>query len=325
MTETYKNLFRYIAGNDLKKTRAYAQVILKGSKSARDAAFCENILRKMEEQDQQGVEIPFNLKTIIRTSCSPFEFNSDRYFLTEREKTVIEHIRKMYSVSGRLSELGIRYTNAVLLHGVSGTGKTTFAQYVAKSLGLPFFYVSITQLIDCYLGKTGQNLESVFEFANSMPCVLVLDEIDQIGSRRLDDGGTSGEMKRVLITILQNLDRLPNDVILIAATNRPDVLDEALVRRFAVRHEVTRLSFAESVRFTTDYMSKTGLGWTGSVTTFLHQLGGENAEPDGMTPALITQRLNEKIAEALYTGEPDPTVWLNKSEEGENNGQAQET
>lgn len=308
MNENYRNLFRAISANDLPKTRAYAQVILRTNSTAKDAQFCENILQKMDDQDKAGPEIPYNLKGVIRTSSSPFGFHADRYYLSPREKTVIEHIKKMYQVSGRLAELGIRYTNAVLLHGESGTGKTTFAQYAAILLGLPFFYVSITQLIDSYMGKTGQNLENVFEFANSQPCVLVLDEIDQIGSKRRDDGGVSGEIKRVLITILQNMDRLPNHVVLVAATNRPDSLDDALVRRFAVKHEITRLNLEESEAFVSRYMSSLGLGWAGSVRTFLLSLG---ADKWNYTPAELSQRLNEKIAEAIYTGEQDPTIYLN--------------
>lgn len=304
MNNAIQTLLHYVAENDLTKARQATKLILQSSKTQKDQAFCEKLLRKMGEQDAKGFEVPYNLKSIIRTNSTAYEFHEDRYFLSERDKQILDHIKRMYAVGELMGSLGLHYNNAVMLYGASGTGKTTFAQYVAKALDLPFLYVSITGLIDQYLGKTGQNMELVFQFASSLPCVLVLDEIDQIATKRHDDSGTSGEMKRVLIAIMQNLDRLPNNVILIAATNRPNAIDEALMRRFPVKHEIKPLREEEAVCFVSKYLSQVGLDWNGEILPFLcfdvqkRQAG--DIDCGTYTPAAITDSLNEKIAAALF-------------------------
>ena len=315
MNDTMRTLLHYVVEGDMKKSRDVAKLILQTNKTAKDQQMCEKLLAKMEEQDAKGVQIPYNLQAIIQQSVSPYGFQSDRYYLTEREKQLLSHIKRMYSAGTIMAAKGIHYTNAVLLHGVSGTGKTTFAQYVADALNLPFFYVSITQLVNSYMGKTGQNLELVFQFASTMPCVLVLDEIDQIGTKRGLDGGVDGEMKRVLISVMQNLDRLPNNVILIAATNRPDVIDSALKRRFPVKHEVRALTDTEACAFTNMYLSRVGLDWKGELMAFLsfdvYSKQDEYVPSGEYTPAAITDSLNEKIAQAIEKDPENPIVILN--------------
>lgn len=324
MNDAYRTLLTYISNNDLTRARDVAKVILRGSTTAKDKDFCEKLLKKMGEQDEKGLEIPYNLKSIIQTKCTAYEFSTDRYFLSEREEAVLAHIRRMYAAGARLEKIGIHYTNAVLLHGLSGTGKTTFAQYVAKDLGLPFLYVSITQMMDSLMGKTGQNMDRVFEFASSIPCVLVLDEIDQIGTKRGEEGGISGEMKRVLISILQSLDKLPNNVVLIAATNRPDALDEALVRRFPLKHKVEPLNAEESCRFVEKYLNSTELQWVGNVSNFLKDItvsAGSVNQSEAYTPAVITDCLNELLAREFENcGSDDVVVHL-----GDQKGGAQAT
>ena len=297
MNDTIRTMLHYIAENDMAKTRAVAKVLLQSNKTQKDQEFCEKLLKRMDAQEAKGVEIPYNLKSIIRTESTPYGFEIDRYYLTGREKTILLKLKQMYAVGEKMASMNIHYSNAVMLYGKSGTGKTTFAQYVAKRLDLPFFYVSITQLIDSYMGKTGQNMENVFQFASTLPCVLVLDEIDQVATRRKEDGGVSGELKRVL-------DRLPNNVVLIAATNRPETIDEALMRRFPIKHCVQPLDEIEATDFIYKYLTQIGIEWKGQVAQFLkNEVGPRQAkdiEKGFYVPAVIADCLNERIARTLY-------------------------
>ena len=91
------------------------------------------------------------------------------------------------------------------------------AKYIAYRAGIPYVYVRFSGLINSQLGKTQENLNRIFTYAKQKPCVLCIDEIDTIAMRR---GQTDvGEMNRVVISLMQELDQLPNDMIVVATTN----------------------------------------------------------------------------------------------------------
>jgi ATP-dependent 26S proteasome regulatory subunit len=136
-------------------------------------------------------------------------------------------------------EYGIPYMNSTLIYGIPGTGKTEFARYVAFKLGLPYAYLNFTYLIEAYMGKTAQNLQRVFDYCKGQKCVLMLDEIDCIGLERGHDTGADGELGRTTIALMQALDGFIDGQVVIAATNRCDRLDKALLRRFQRQVEFT--------------------------------------------------------------------------------------
>ncbi|MBO6243311.1 MAG: AAA family ATPase, partial [Clostridia bacterium] len=152
----------------------------------------------------------------------------------------------------KLSEMGIRYLNSTLLYGESGTGKTTFGKYVAYKLGLPFAYLNFSQCISSYLGATSKNIEKVFDYVAKQKCVLMLDEVDAIGIKRGKED--LGEMSRIVIGLMQSFDLLENDIIVIGATNRKDMIDEALIRRFSIKHEVKVLNNNNAYRLITNFL-----------------------------------------------------------------------
>lgn len=146
----------------------------------------------------------------------------------------------MSVVSQKLMELQVPYKNATLLYGPPGTGKTMFARYIAYKKGLPFCYLNFSKAVDSYMGATSRNIAKAFTYAASNPCVFLLDEVDAISCNRSKgmSDGASKEIGRVTITLMQELDRLPNDVIVLGATNRLDILDEAFISRFPVKKEM---------------------------------------------------------------------------------------
>ena len=162
------------------------------------------------------------------------EIELDDVILSPDLKRALNSLVEGHRQSDRLPD-GIRPASRALMSGPPGCGKTMTAKAVARSLGLRLAYVRLDTVISMYMGKTGSNIGSVFDYAYRMGCVLFLDEFDAIArDRHLDD---NGEAKRILSTILQCMDNLGRDTVVIAATNMPEAIDPAVVRRFDLHLE----------------------------------------------------------------------------------------
>lgn len=176
-------------------------------------------------------ELPPNLKGLINMR-DVSDFREERYYLGKQQKDIFEQIVRGVRVTTKMLEYGIPYANSTLIYGIPGTGKTEFARYIAYKLGLPYAYLNFSYLIESYMGKTAQNLQRVFDYCKGQKCVLMLDEIDCIGLERGHDTGVDGELGRTTIALMQALDGLIDGQVVIAATNRCDRMDKALLRRF---------------------------------------------------------------------------------------------
>jgi MoxR-like ATPase len=133
---------------------------------------------------------------------------------------------------------GIKPPTSLLLTGAPGVGKTHTVRHLAASLRLPLLLLDLSTAISSYLGKTGQNLRTVLDYARSQPCVLFLDEFDAIAKKR-DDPSDLGELKRMVNVLLKELETWPSHGIIAAATNHPELLDKAIWRRFDQVVEIT--------------------------------------------------------------------------------------
>ena len=130
-----------------------------------------------------------------------------------------------------LHAAGIALPPRLLMYGPPGCGKTLAARCIASRLALPLLTVRCDTLVSSLLGQTGRNLRLVFDHAAERPCVLFLDEFDALGKAR-SHASEVGELQRVVIALLQNLDALSPETIVVAATNHDDLLDPAVWRRF---------------------------------------------------------------------------------------------
>lgn len=139
--------------------------------------------------------------------------------------------------SGELIAEGFQPPGTVLLTGAPGTGKTMLARHMARKLSLPIATLDLATSISSFLGKTGFNLKKVLDFSRSRPCVLLLDEFDAIAKKR-DDSSDLGELKRIVNVLLKELEQWPMSSVLIAATNHPELLDRAILRRFDLVLEI---------------------------------------------------------------------------------------
>ena len=129
--------------------------------------------------------------------------------------------------------------NRVLLAGPPGNGKTTLAEALADALEVALLVVRYEAVIGSYLGETAQRISKVFEHARSRQCVLLFDEFDAVGKER-GDAHETGEIKRVVSSLLLQIDALPSYVVVVGASNHPELLDRAAWRRFQIRLELER-------------------------------------------------------------------------------------
>ena len=150
---------------------------------------------------------------------SPEVWHQLKDFLLERE--LLE----------RFLEEDIVPPNSILLSGKPGVGKTYITKWLSFKLNLPIVTVDLATSISSYLGRSGQNIKSIFDYAKSQNVILFLDELDAIAKRR-DDMGDLGELKRLVNVLLKELEECPVTCVIVGATNHPEILDKAIWRRF---------------------------------------------------------------------------------------------
>ena len=129
---------------------------------------------------------------------------------------------------------GLDARHRLLLVGPPGNGKTSVAEAIAEALAVPFLVVRYEALIASFLGETASRLKKVFDYARTARCVLFFDEFDAIGKERGDVHET-GEIKRVVASLLMQMDSLPSHSVVVAASNHSELLDRATWRRFQLR------------------------------------------------------------------------------------------
>jgi SpoVK/Ycf46/Vps4 family AAA+-type ATPase len=144
---------------------------------------------------------------------------------------LMDRLIRDFQNSEVLKAQGVRPHHHILFCGPSGCGKTVTAEAIAGELQVPLLDVSLNSVLSSQLGETAANLEAVFDYARTKRFVVLFDEFDAIGRSR-DDIGERGEIKRVLNSFVQELDRFEGDSLVIAATNFEQGLDRALWRRF---------------------------------------------------------------------------------------------
>ena len=152
----------------------------------------------------------------------------------EEEKEELAEIVEFLKSPKKFSSLGARIPSGVLLVGPPGTGKTLFAKAVAGEAGVPFFSVSGSDFVEMYVGVGAKRVRDLFDMAKkNQPCIIFIDEIDAVGRRRgAGLGGGHDEREQTLNQILVQMDGFETDegIIVMAATNRADILDPALLR-----------------------------------------------------------------------------------------------
>lgn len=256
-----QNIIKSIAESNISDARKWSVLALEADTTQKNKWFVNKYKSILTSEGANMIELPGNLKDIMVCEDVSLSFKEGRYYLTDKEKRIASEIFKMSQVSQKLMEMQIPYKNATLLYGPPGTGKTMFGKYIAYKMHLPFCYLNISRVVDSYMGATSRNISQAFTYASANPCVFMLDEVDSISCNRSSSGNGSAdkEMSRITITLMQEFDKITNDVVVIAATNRLDILDTAFVSRCSSKYEMVPFTKDESRAMIYQFLGDIGM------------------------------------------------------------------
>jgi len=232
------------SSGDRRKAVSYASLLADKLENAGEAKAALRLRRILAKKSSDG--------TVVMNERVPVDSESrlslaDEVFVSPDEAIVFfdqeimmqaEEFIAHVEASDRLLAAGIELSPSLLVFGPPGCGKSELAKYIAARLALPLITARIDTLVSSFLGSTSKNLRLLFDHVAARPCVLFLDEFDAIAKLR-DDRQELGELKRVVVSLLQNLDKLNPERVLIAATNHEHLLDPAIWRRFAYKLNIT--------------------------------------------------------------------------------------
>lgn len=163
------------------------------------------------------------------------QVNLNEVFLGTNNRDQLLQLIKEHTYIKELQEYGLPVNNKILLQGSSGCGKTMTAKAVANALGKNIMILNLSNIVSSRIGETSQNIKMIFDKAGRERSVLFLDELDQIGKARGSDDKDVGEMRRLVNTLIQLIDYYPEHSLLLCATNHPEIIDTALLRRFQLK------------------------------------------------------------------------------------------
>ncbi|WP_431090772.1 AAA family ATPase [Paenibacillus sp. 8b26] len=228
------------------KVQSYTQLLIDKLRAEGDEKFANRIKNILEKKIPHPVYLDeFMAKPVDQDSrlemvdVSLANDTSEQIVLPDLTKIKLDHYIASLKHRSEFVKLGLDLPESLLLYGPPGCGKTSIAHYISQQTGLPLITAKLDAMVSSLLGSTAKNIRRIFEYAKERPCILFLDEFDAIAKSR-DDEHEVGELKRVVNSLLQNIDNFNQNNILLAATNHEKLLDPAIWRRFSTVIEIPK-------------------------------------------------------------------------------------
>ena len=224
---------------DKRTVRSTVETIIAEEKGRQHRILADRLTRALYTNGNSGAPLPASAPNLAHRSrdfiseMTPRR-SLDDMVLSDICRKAVDQLIEEQQRSSLLKAHGLDPRHRILLIGPPGNGKTSLAEAIAEALAAPLFVVRYEAMIGSYLGETASRLKRVFDYVRTTPCVLFFDEFDAVGKERGDIHET-GEIKRVVTSLLMQVDELPSYAVIIAATNHSELLDRAVWRRFQLR------------------------------------------------------------------------------------------
>ena len=235
-------LLKNATKGDQTALRQIAENLIQEERSKGHRLLAERLTRALQRDFPAKPNGPSREQTVMNSQKELFfEIIPERELSSLVLPAMIEkQIREVVEEQNRselLHSYNLKARHRLMFTGPPGNGKTTLAEALAFELMYPLIVVRYESLIGSYLGETSGRLKSLLEYARTQRCVLFFDEFETLGKER-GDARETGEIKRIVSSLLLQTDALPDYVVLVAASNHPELLDRAVWRRFQVRVEL---------------------------------------------------------------------------------------
>lgn len=317
------NLIKYGANGNKQMFKKVVEAIIAEERNKKHTVLAgklESAIQKIQpEPVSNGKPIVDNRIDNLIQEIAPQKSISDLILPDIVTKICKEIVQEQHRVD-LLRSYGLEPRNRILLIGPPGNGKTTFAEALAESLIVPMYMVRYEGVIGAYLGETAVRLRKLIEFVSTRKCVLFFDEFETLGKERGDTHET-GEIKRVVSSLLMQIDTLPSHVVVIGATNHPELLDRAVWRRFQARISLPMPTRDRIEEWFEKFQRKHKLSFDYASSTLAKKLLGSNfAEIEEFGISIIRQHVlnmpNSNMKEIISKELKD---WHNRTVKVESN------